>query len=279
MGLVALVQLTQRLLDHSLENSQDDQLASSSKSHPPPSLQQNSTDDSFVPSSQNSAQETGIFQVARVSLFSAAADSLISKSLAPQPATSPATPPANSAAANLANSLTSALASTPAAAQDSQTQIANLNASLAALNLSPQEITVIDRVAQLIKDFNPAAFTDLINQLQSLAAAVAPQATPTTQPVAATASAPDTTPQNANFTLQSLSIQFTEIDVARQSANPNSAPGHATTQFSAFQLQIQAVTLILNNTSTGAPIQIQAPQSATTATSSTSPLRAAAAAA
>lgn len=283
MGLVALVQLTQRLLDHSLENSQDHQLASSSKSPAPPSLQQIPAHDAFTPSSQNSAHDAGIFQVARVSLFSAAADSLIARSATQQTTPSSTTPPSNTASAPPspappANTptpvnLPSIAISTPAAtAQDSQTQIASLNASLAALNLSPDEITVIDRVAQLIKDFNPAAFTDLINQLQSLAAAVAPQSAPVTAAPAATAQ-----PQNSTFTLQALSIQFSEINASRPSGNANSANPHHATQFSAFQLQIQAVTLTLNNTSTGAPTQIQAPQNTTTASADTP--RAAAAAA
>jgi len=283
MSFVGLVQLTQRLLHQTLENSQDDRHAPpSTKSPSAPTLSQNSNTDSFVPSSQNPAQDSGIFQVARVSLFSAAADSLIARSATPQATASPTAPPPS----QTANTSTPAISIAPsvATAQDSQTQIASLNASLAALSLSPEEITVIDRVAQLIKDFNPAAFTDLINQLQSLAAAVAPQTTSATPPPATTnpaATAATAASQNSIFTLQSLSIQFTELDAARQTGNAGSAsPHNTTTQFSAFQLQIQAVTLTLNNTSTGAPTRIQAPQpTTTTATASPSPLRAAAAAA
>jgi len=65
------------------------------------------------------------------------------------------------------------------ATQEAQVQLFSLNASLVALGLTHDEITVVDRVAQLIKDFNPTAFTDLINQLQ--AQAQAPQAVATTK--------------------------------------------------------------------------------------------------
>ena len=153
--------------------------------------------DTFLPSVQNGAAEAGIFQVTQVSLFSAAADSLLAqpKAGATSPAAAntndganaanfPTAPdanntnvgavinaaPTNAAATNTAAANTvepNAGVANTGATQEAQVQLSSLNASLAALRLAHDEITVVDRVAQLVKDFNPTAFTDIISQLQA----------------------------------------------------------------------------------------------------------------
>lgn len=245
MSLVGLVQLTEKLLNQTLQNSQENPQGTTKNTGTGQNAIPNGNTDTFVPSAQNGAPEAGIFQVTQVSLFSAAADLLLAQPKAAavpntvnnanaangvtEPAVNnantratraaaaaapavlnanggtagiiakanlnAASTPANVNASGATNVATNAAPATTAAnnevtknratdtgatnastAQGAQVQLADLNASLAALGLSQDEITVVDRVAQLIKDFNPAAFADIINQLQALAQAQAPQA-------------------------------------------------------------------------------------------------------
>lgn len=224
MSLVGLVQLTEKLLNQTLQNSQENPQGTTKNAGTGQNAVPNGNTDAFVPSGQNGAAEAGIFQVTQVSLFSAAADLLLAQpkaAAAPNTAnnanaanvvTEPAansvnagvtgaangaapavatpanpiadaatnTAPANTAPANPA--VTNVGVTNASTAQGAQVQLADLNASLAALGLSQDEITVVDRVAQLVKDFNPAAFTDIINQLQAAAQAQAPQAAATPAP-------------------------------------------------------------------------------------------------
>ena len=243
MSLVGLVQLTEKLLNQTLQNSQEKPQGTTKNTGTGQNAIPNGNTDTFVPSAQNGASEAGIFQVTQVSLFSAAADLLLAQPKAAavpntvnnanaangvtEPAVNntgatraaaaaapavlnanggtagiiatanlnAASTPANVNASGATKVATNAAPATTAAnnevtktratdtgatnastAQGAQVQLADLNASLAALGLSQDEITVVDRVAQLIKDFNPAAFADIINQLQALAQAQAPQA-------------------------------------------------------------------------------------------------------
>lgn len=254
MSLVGLVQLTEKLLNQTLQNSQENPQGTTKNTGTRQNAVPNGNTDAFVPSAQNSGAEAGIFQVTQISLFSAAADLLLAQPKAaaePNTAnnanaanvgTDAAVNNANAGATGAANATALAAlnanpgtagitaagnantAATPAnatadaattiapantapgtpalnnvgatnasATQGAQVQLADLNASLAALGLSQDEITVVDRVARLIKDFNPAAFTDIINQLQALAQVQAPQAAAAAAPATnagATAAAP-----------------------------------------------------------------------------------------
>jgi hypothetical protein len=60
-------------------------------------------------------------------------------------------------------------------AASAQQELQSLNASLAALGLSQSEISAIDRIASIINDFNPTAFTSLVYQLEAAAQAVSQQ--------------------------------------------------------------------------------------------------------
>jgi len=239
MALIGIVQFAEKLLNQAQENDQTQQ--TNSKQAGQTKAAGNSDGDQFTPSAQNAGQDAGLFHVSNFSIFSAAADFILTEPAtaqapaagsngataqtagtnddatnaaataqaananaaaasaatqatqqnaaatvavaanAPTPAATnpPALPAAQDTATNAATTASGAAAADAAAdttaAANAQTELQSLNATLAALGLSPDEITVIDRVAQLINDFNPQAYTDLINQLEALAQAVAPQ--------------------------------------------------------------------------------------------------------
>lgn len=171
MSLVGLVQLVPGITNQTLENnSPAPQASSTNKIVNENAGAHQANADSFIPSAQNPANDAGTFQVQQVSLFTPAATTLLGQNSPQAPAAAPAASPAADAAATLSD-------------------LSNLNASLTVRGLTPSEIAAIDRVAQLIKDFNPTAFSDLINQYQSLAHSAAPQpaAAASTEPSAKTA--------------------------------------------------------------------------------------------
>ena len=116
-----------------------------------PSAQQNSD--------QTAAQQAGLFQIAQFSTLSDAAN-IISQ-------TQPALPQAPQIAAP---------ATTATTAISVQDKLQALNTALAALGLSKSDIQSLDRVASIVKDFNPVAYKNLVFQLQTLAQQAAPQA-------------------------------------------------------------------------------------------------------
>jgi hypothetical protein len=294
MGLIGLVQLTQGILNQTLENSsQNADTNNKNKIVAPETAANQANADTFVPSAQNPAQDAGIFKVQQVSLFSAAANFLLrpataARSAATAPLTIPpastqnantTVAPANTAPASTSQAATPApAAETTTAATDAaaiQQQLVSLNASLAVLGLSASEINVVDGVAQLIKDFNPAAFGGLIDQLQALAQASAPQTASAAAPAAAPANISGTTPAaantgaattaapttaNPNFTLRSLNIQFSGVNETLQHAGHGKNAHDTTRNVSEFQLNISEVTLTLNNNNTGQTALIQSPQ-------------------
>jgi hypothetical protein len=196
------------------------------------------------------------------------------------------TPAAAAPAAS--STATSNLAST-------QQQLQALNQALAALGLSAQDIQQLDRIASIINDFNPSAFTALVNQLETLAEQAAPQAAATganatlasnnTNAAATNPAANGTAPSNAAavnapaaagtaanggaFQIQELIIKFSGVNIqetAQTNANANAGAqntqGNAGTSgsflYSAFNLQIEEVNLTLVN-GNGQTAQIQAP--------------------
>lgn len=114
-----------------------------------------------------------------------------------------ATAPVNSTVSNLpffASSATpgsTALALIPpssvAQSASVNSELQSLNTALSALGLPQSDIAVIDRIAALLKDFSPAAYSDLLHQFETLAQSqLAPSATappPTTSAAAAAAPA------------------------------------------------------------------------------------------
>jgi hypothetical protein len=303
MALIGLVNLAERLFNQTQGNSnQDGALTSkSSKANAAPDATQKSSDE-FRPSSGNAANEAGLFQVSQAAVFTAAATVLLVQNgnAAPAPATNktaasnptttsaPVTATANSPAngpSNTTPAATAVVAATPAVkvpgaptsgattgATQIQSQLQNLNAALTSLGLSADEIAAVDRVAQLIKDFSPAAFTSLINQLNVLAQDTAqPAATTATNTTAATGGGATSGAATGGFSIQELSVKFSGVNETLQ---PKGNTGNGgTIQVSAFQIQVSEVTLTLNNGTTGQTSQITAPPPAagSTATAATAP--------
>jgi hypothetical protein len=146
------------------------------------------TEDTFTPSTQNnsaqsSAQEAGIFQLNQGTLSSVAANQEFQQATANArtigaPAQAAAIEQQQAATANsnapahlgqlFAPKHPEQTPATPAPSPNVQVQIQTLNAALPALGLSKVEIQEIDSLAQQIQNFNPATYTDLINQFKAL---------------------------------------------------------------------------------------------------------------
>ena len=184
MSLTAIVNLAERLLNNSSSQSGDTNVVTKSASPATSAVSDPNAGDQFTPS-QASDADAGLFQVSQFSLFSAAAALLLSQTN--PPAANPDTPPAqttNTAAQNAPQPSALPTASSAAAATSNATttsstsvadQLQSLNTSLAALGLDPSELAQVDRIASLIQDYNPAAFTSLVYQLEGAARAQAPQ--------------------------------------------------------------------------------------------------------
>lgn len=183
-----------------------------------------------------------------------------------------ATTPANSTPSNLpfsatpTTSGTTALALIPpssvAQSASVNSELQSLNTALSALGLPQSDIAVIDRIAALLKDFSPAAYSDLLHQFETLAQSqLAPAATappPATSATAAAApasepSSPQTNLSTANpapavangaigaipkggsasgvtFQVQDLVIRFTSITETQtnNASNTQSSPQNTT---------------------------------------------------
>jgi len=247
--------------------------------------------DEFRHSNGTTGNEAGLFEVKQQSVFTAAAAVLLVQGGARRDQNAQAQTTANTQATqtstnpqaggtNTVNAIAAgaaANASNPTTTDDVQvlSQLSSLNAALVALGLSQDEINVIDRVAQLIKNFSPSAFTSLVDQLQVLAQNGGQSATnaapstitgpstntgPSNPASTATTAQNNTLPttQNGGFTIESLSIKFAGVNETLQQNDKNS--NGDTLQVSAFQLQVSEVKLTLNNRGTGQSAQIQAPQ-------------------
>lgn len=271
MSLIGLVNLAEKLFNQTQGNLNED---GGGTNRPVKTVAQSSLRnqaDEFRPSAGNAANEAGLFQVTQQQVFTAAATTIL---VVPEHGGANGTGSGNTATtaptltAKTAGGATANLASTATTHTTDSTQILaqlqSLNSALASLGLSQDEIAAVDRVAQLIKDFNAAAFTSLINQLQVLAQ---DSAQPAANAPAANAGATNGTGvgQNNGFSIQELSIKFAGVNETVQQ-------GGKTLQISAFQLQVSEVNLTLNNATTGQTAQIQAPQAATSATTGTAPL-------
>ncbi len=264
------------------------------------------TEDTFTPSTQNSpaqttAQDAGLFNlnqaavaantvlaqptpgVSQIAVSSpAAAAATAATASAQTSATSAASEPANAAqqvgATPVAQAATAAVGTTT----NVQDQIQSLNTALAALGLSNYDIEQIDRIATVIQNFSPTAYTDLVNQFQQLARQVsqppaananapAPASTPANTTVVAGTNATANTNAGANanapggnFQVQGITINFTGVQEAANSSTVISggqdAPA-ASTQTQTVNLQIEQVQFTLSN-GNGQAVQVVAPQQA-----------------
>jgi len=178
-------------------------------------------EDTFTPSNQSNsaqatAQDAGIFQVSQGALTAVTADILFAqtaRSEAPsgapaQPASATNTNAGNTPPAAATNSNTPVnpgqlFAATPAGqapapkaepTTNEQELILALNAGLPALGLSKVEIQEIDRLAALIQNYNPATYTNLVNQFEALAQQATQQSTANGAPNASNPATQNTTP-------------------------------------------------------------------------------------
>jgi hypothetical protein len=230
-------------------------------------------EDRFTPSAQGSsapstAQEAGLFQVTQFSTLSVAADFVRAQAALPQVAqnavpTQAAQPAAAIAVLQSTAPAVAAATNTVTTAANAQVQLQALNTALAALGLNQADIQTLDRIASLIKDFNPLAYNSLVLQLEALAEQTAAQTAP---PAANTATA--STGANSNsgaFQIQELAINFSGLKgtasggSANGNGNGQQGAGGNSVQFSAFNLQVEEVRLTLTNNN-GQTVQVQAPQ-------------------
>jgi len=136
MSLVGLVNLAERLLNQGSTQGQDPQTAQKAASTPPTRGAQGTAEDLFTPSAQNAlAQDAGLFSVAQLSFFSAAADFLLGQATPQQPAAAPAVNTPANATQGAAQAAVPGAATTPALANLSQPS-ANANAAPAAANFA-----------------------------------------------------------------------------------------------------------------------------------------------
>ncbi len=170
------------------------------------------TSDTFTPSlpgnfGQAAAQDAAIFQASEGAISAVAASSLFAQGNANAvagggaAAGSPATTGAGNAQQAAATRskipapgqlfapapAAQAATANQAATSKEQQQIQALNAALPAFGLSKEEIQEIDRLATQIQNFNPAAYTDLVNQFEAQARQLPQQNPPNAIPAAAKA--------------------------------------------------------------------------------------------
>jgi hypothetical protein len=294
MALIGIVHFAERLLNQTQEN--DASAQSNAKHAVRAQSAQNDDGDQFTPSTHNPGQDAGLFRVSNISLFSAAADFVFEQPAAqPTSATNVSDNTSQNAAANengagatnvaantnavpvasaaAAVAVPAAIANSAAnAANDVTAELQNLNSTLASLGLSQAEINVVDRIAQVVRDFNPQAFNDLINQLQTLAQANSAQnaaqisaqsaaqnsARPATQTAENSAqAASNSDAQTGGFSIQELSIKFAGVEGTTQLSKNGKSAGAV--EFSAYNLQVEEVQITFAN-GAGQTTQVQAPQ-------------------
>jgi len=266
VALVDLVQQAQRLFNQTLGNQEGSDSSTRTQRRHAAQNSDASGQDEFQPSSGNSAHDAGLFQVKQQAVFSATATVVLAQNGGAQNAAPPAP------AASPVNTTTT---------DDPEifTELQSLNTSLIALGLTQEEISVVDRVAELIKNFSPAAYASLVNQLQVLAKESGqssatnaetngPSTAVATNSLATTAenSTAGNTQAGGGFTLEAFSIKFAGVDeVLRQNGNGNNAKD-GKVLFSAYTLRVSEAKLTFNNQVTGQSAQIQVPQAVAPAT-------------
>ena len=265
MSLIGLVHLAESLFDQTPGN-QDNGSAKKTQNQAAQKSDVNNRDE-FRHSGANTAKVAGLFQAKQQSVFSTAATVLLVQNGATQNAAAPTPSAARATATPTAATITGSTATDVAQVLS---QLQSLNASLIALGLSQDEIDVVDRVAQLIKNFSPAAFTSLVNQLQVLAQdsgqANAANTTNAATNSAATATnnAARNTQTSGGFTIEALSIKFAGVnEILQQNGNSGN---NGNLLFSAYNLQVSEAQLTLSDPATGQKAQIQVPQGTTPAT-------------
>jgi len=132
-------------------------------------------------------------------------------------------------------------ATASSAVADVQAQLQALNAALPTLGLTNAQIQLIDHIASLVHNFNPAAYANLVNQFEAQAQQSVQQ--DATNTPASTAAA-GTIPNGAVFAVQDIVIHFTgsegTLNNAAAVGGGQAADGN-NTQNPAANLQIEHV--------------------------------------
>jgi hypothetical protein len=227
------------------------------------------TEDTFTPSTdKNSAQATeqdaGIFQLSQVAQTEVSANILFGQSApntsqngATGPGTSLTTPDAGTVQTATGNRTPAQSAPGPADAANVQVQLQALNAALPALGLTNAQIQQIDRIASLIHDFNPAAFTNIVNQFEALAQQAAQQ----NSPIAAASAGAAAGASDNGFQVKEIFIHFVGAQETMNNAAHGGGPGSGAnnTQITAEDLQIGQVQFTFT-TNNGQTLQVQSSQ-------------------
>lgn len=244
-------------------------------------------EDTYTPSdtsAQSTAQAAGIFQLNPAALAANTAPAqpapATDQNAAPLPpapvaTTSTVAAQAPTATAGTAASATPQAATTATGApapqstaatttnSQAQGQEQSLNNALAALGLSRTDIQQIDRIATLIQNFDPAAYTALVNQFQRAAQQAQHLATPANATAAVPAAPAQAAagPNAGGYQLQGISISYAApTATANAGAGNGGGPGAgANNSPAAPGPQIQQVQFTLSNAS-GQTFQVQAPQ-------------------
>jgi len=194
MAVEGIGNLTQNLAEQLREQKQNPQAGANT---PDAGNADNvaATEDTFTPSTQSisaqdDAQDAGIFQVGQRALTAATANILFEQTTPNTDQNAPPAQDASTTTTNTGNPQPDAASSSNAPAHPGQLfapalagqappaeavpatnvqeQVQALNASLPALGLSKVEIQQIDSLATQIQNFNPAAYTTLVNQFEAL---------------------------------------------------------------------------------------------------------------
>jgi len=156
-------------------------------------------------------------------------------------------------------------ATASSAAADVQAQLQALNAALPTLGLTNAQIQLIDHIASLVHNFNPAAYANLVNQFEAQAQQSVQQ--DATNTPASTAAA-GTIPNGAAFAVQDIVIHFTgsegTLNNAAAVGGGQAADGN-NTQNPAANLQIEQVQFSFVN-GNGQTFQVGTPQQQPAAT-------------
>jgi hypothetical protein len=173
-------------------------------------------------------------------------------------------------------------------------ELQSLNTALSALGLPQSDIAVIDRIAALLKDFSPSAYSDLLHQFETLAQSqVVPSAAASpsvASPIPAPSSSASAVPKGgsapgATFRVQDLVIRFVSVTETQtnNTSNTQSGPQNATgsksassdsstsaSQVNVLNLGVEEISVTLNN-SLGQQAHVHVPQSTSNKNSTGSP--------
>lgn len=207
-------------------------------------------EDTFTPSNpsesvQSTAQNAGIVQLGQAATAANAAPTQTRSQTTPNADSRPdaGAPTTNATVTTAQSTATSAPTGTPVGTVNTseQGQEQALNTELAALGLSNYDILQIDRIATVIQNFNPSAYTDLVNQFERQVQEAKQLTTP---PVGSEA--------NPSAVTNSNSGAAANADSAGQQGpgTNNTPPGSATPQIEVVQL----------TTANGQAVQFQTPQ-------------------